>query len=547
MNVVFCVLFSLITCTWCELLTLRSGTINGTVGKSKNGRSFHQFYSIPYAEPPVGELRFKAPIAAKSWSEIRDGSKLPPRCIQPPSFITPRGSGEMKEDCLYLNVFVPSDLFKPSGKAAVMVWIHGGSYQIGVSSDYNPEYFMDKNVIFVTVNYRLGVLGFLGLNDDVISGNFGLKDQALALQWIRENIAVFGGDPDKVTLMGESAGSASVHLHMFSPLSKGLFQKVILQSGSAFSDWAVSDSGFGESLSITFLVVSGCWRNDSVRILKCLQHLPVDDFLTLRSKSVPRYATEYGVLFKPIIESNVKNQSFLPRKIDKSTYQSNVPWITGINSGEGAMALMSLVKKGGLLENVTKVETKSLAPFLGRYLFSLAPENIEYAAQKIINFYFSSQDAETNKALKFVDIFTDYAFFYPFVKAVQSNGEQQYVYYYDHRGSFSWQDYVKLDIDLGVAHADEIPILFRRKNLEEKWTPGDCVVSETLIKFWTEFSRTGDPNGESEEKVWKPTSSEGVIEYLHIKSNSTIMEKNLLKERYDFWESLKAELNERIK
>ncbi|XP_065219709.1 esterase E4-like [Planococcus citri] len=303
MNVGLCVLFStLIAFTSCELLTLKNGVINGTVGKSRNGRPFQQFNSIPYAEPPVRELRFKAPVAINPWPDVKDVSNLPPRCIQPPTFITLGGSDIIQEDCLYLSVFVPNNLFKPSGKTPVIVYIHGGSFQIGSAGGYNPQYFMDKDVILVIINYRLGVLGFFGLNNDVISGNYGLKDQALALQWVKENIAAFGGDPNRVTLMGVSAGAASVHLHMFSPLSKGLFQKAIMLSGSAYSGWAVLDQGFGEAISTAFLVISGCFRNDSIQVLKCLQQLPVDDFLTLGNRLYLRNFTASRMLFKPITE-----------------------------------------------------------------------------------------------------------------------------------------------------------------------------------------------------------------------------------------------------
>ncbi|XP_065216362.1 juvenile hormone esterase-like [Planococcus citri] len=535
MKVFWCVLFltSIISDISCELLKLKNGMINGTIGESKNGRSFHQFYSIPYAEPPIGELRLKAPVAAKSWSGVKDASKLSPRCIQPLA-------SDTQEDCLYLNVFVPTNLFKPSGKAPVMVWIYGGAFQIGSTREYNPEYFMDKDVILVTFNYRLGALGFFGLNNGVISGNFGLKDQALALRWVKENIAAFGGDPDQVTLMGESAGSACVHLHMFSPLSKGLFQKAIMQSGSALADWAVYDAGSGEAVSNSFLIVSGCYRNDSAKVLKCLQKLPANDFLSLSSSRLyTRDFTGVGVIFKPTVESNVKNQPFLPKKPDKSTYQTKVPWITGINSGEGALSLMKLVMKGGLLENVENVSANSLIPFLGGYLYSFNLENVETVAQKIIDFYFSSKDTGSiNKKLKFVDIYTDYAFLHPLIKTIQSTHAQQFVYFYDHRGSSSKQDFAKLDIDLGVSHGDELFLQFRNKDAEAKWTSQDKLVSETLIKFWTEFAITGDPNGKSEEKLWKTAKFKGDLDYLHIKSNGTTMEKNLFKERYEFWESL---------
>ncbi|XP_046562842.1 cholinesterase 2-like [Haliotis rubra] len=208
------------------------------------GKSLDVFYGIPYAKPPVGDLRFKHPQPSESWGpEVRDAQKPTSSCFQPKNA---HGSDESykqmpddySEDCLHLTVWAPSD---NAGNLAVMVWIHGGGFYIGSTRLplYEGKYIAAENgVIVVSMNYRLGPLGFSYLGPDTIPGNMGLVDQRLALQWVKDNIANFGGDPKRVTIFGESAGGASVGLHLASPLSRDLFDRAIMQSGTLISLFA---------------------------------------------------------------------------------------------------------------------------------------------------------------------------------------------------------------------------------------------------------------------------------------------------------------------
>ncbi|XP_065216365.1 juvenile hormone esterase-like [Planococcus citri] len=518
-----------------DLLDLRSGLINGTVGKTKNGRSFQQFYGIPYAEPPVGSLRFKDPVPAKSWSSVKDASKPPPMCIQHKGFFNFSSPIIGQEDCLYLNVFVPNDLFNTSSKTPVIVGIHGGGFIHGEGIDYNPDYFMDHDVVFVTFNYRLGSFGFLGLNNNQISGNFGLKDQTLALQWVKENIAKFGGDPNSVTLLGESAGAMSIHLHMFSPLSKGLFQRAIMQSGCAFSHLTQHEEGYGEAIATTFLLIAGCFRKDSAKVLSCLQRIPAEDIIKMGDSLVPQIKN--SPINTPIIESNVNNRPFLPQKPSKTTYQTLVPWIIGINSCDGCIFAFYSFSKAGPLSEV-KNTRKQLLSSLNERLPQHVLDNVDNATQKVTDFYFNANDTGSDLTLSFVNMVTDYNFLHPLVQSVKSSHDRQYVYLYDFKGSFSWRPPTNLTKNLGSDHAEELPLLFRNEKLEAKWTPEDKKISESLVRFWTNFAIFTNPNGPSGEKIWTPVETED-IEFLRIRSDSFIMEKKTLKERSDFWESLK--------
>ncbi|GAA2710439.1 carboxylesterase/lipase family protein [Actinoplanes palleronii] len=201
------------------------GQIKGTV---KTG--FRTFEAVPYAAPPTGERRWRAPQPVTAWRGVRDATAPHERCAQNPVFGAPTGD----EDCLYLNVTAPTT----PGPHPVLVFLHGGSFQNGSATDYDPARLATHgDLVVITVNYRLGVLGYFGLPGLAGSGTFGLQDQQAALRWVRHNAAAFGGDPRNVTLDGESAGAESVCAQLTSPSARGLFDKAIMQSGSCLDSW----------------------------------------------------------------------------------------------------------------------------------------------------------------------------------------------------------------------------------------------------------------------------------------------------------------------
>lgn len=202
--------FFLTQCSNQPQVTIVQGTLKGLFKKTLNNRWIASFEGIPYAKPPVGENRFKKSIPADPWYGILNATREPPICLQYDFFFEPavlKGS----EDCLFINVYTPK---LPAGEEKtelleVLAFIHGGAFVTGKSGSYKPFVLLDRNILLVTFNYRLGPLGFLSTEDSVVPGNNGLKDQVLALEWIQKNIAAFGGDPEKVTIAGLSAGGAS--------------------------------------------------------------------------------------------------------------------------------------------------------------------------------------------------------------------------------------------------------------------------------------------------------------------------------------------------
>lgn len=245
-----------------EIVQTNYGRVEGTTMTSRLDASFHAFLKIPFAAPPIGELRFEPPRAIEPWNYVLNATEYGPMCVQR----SLRPSFEISEDCLHLNVYTKSltDL-KP-----VIVFIHGGGFTIGTGRDQGgPQNLMDRDVVLVTFNYRLGALGFLATGTVESPGNVGLKDQAMALRWVWDNIESFGGDRTKITISGNSAGSFSAVVHMISPMSTGLFSSVIAMSG-AVSDHISMRSEYLENARIIASALS-CPTDSVALMIACFK------------------------------------------------------------------------------------------------------------------------------------------------------------------------------------------------------------------------------------------------------------------------------------
>jgi para-nitrobenzyl esterase len=292
-------------------------TADGSV-RGKIAGTTAEYLGIPYAAPPVGALRWQPPSPAAPWPGVREATSFAPHCAQP-AF----GAGSTSEDCLYLNVFAPADA--SDRNLPVMVWIHGGSLLTGESNDYNPAALVRNGTIVVTINYRLGALGFLA--DSALastpggpSGDYGLMDQQAALRWVQRNIGGFGGDPRNVTLFGESAGGLSVLAQLASPGARGLFQRAIVESGTY--SLVQQSQASADSSGAAFVSAVGCAGNSAANTAACLRHLPVSTILD----------TEDTGGYYPNIDSAV-----LPRSISTALAAgqfSHVPVIIGTNHDE---------------------------------------------------------------------------------------------------------------------------------------------------------------------------------------------------------------------
>lgn len=328
-----------------------------------------EYRGIPYAEPPVGLLRFAAPKPySRKWSDVREFVKFGPSCAQY-SHYGYRFVGD--EDCLTLNVYVPRTARESSTKAPVIVFIHGGNFMYGGSDVYGPENFMNhQKMILVTMNYRVGVLGFLSTEDNKIPGNFGLKDQVEALKWVQKNIAAFNGDPKQVTLSGFQAGGASVHLHYMSPLSEGLFSGGISHSGNALDPWVMMEMGEQKTfdLALKFLCRG---TSDHENILKCLRTKPAKSLvestiiyhLFLYNPSSP-----FGVVVEP--KSDTAFLTEHPEALMKDGKLSDLPW------------LLSQVKDEGLYHAVEFAHRDAMDHINENWL-TVAPALLDYGSHLV--------------------------------------------------------------------------------------------------------------------------------------------------------------------
>ncbi|XP_063621703.1 esterase FE4-like, partial [Cydia splendana] len=316
------------------IVTVKQGKLQGATDTLYDGTTYYSFKGIPYAQPPVGQLRFRAPLPPQSWKDmLRKATEYGSICMQTGSVF--QGS----ENCLFLNVFTKS----LHCRTPVMVYIHGGSYISGSGNEFGPKFLVKQDVVLVTLNYRLEVLGFLSVGTPKVPGNAGMKDQVAALKWIKENIAKFGGDPDNVTIFGESAGACSVTHHILSPMTRGLFHKVIAQSGTSVHDWAIGEGSKSRAFRVGKYL--GRDTNNTTELLEFLRSLPAANLtnLTIATSTDDEMYRGISARFLPVVEKKFYNVEAFLNEYPLDTLQSKiirkVPLILGYNSAEAILAI----------------------------------------------------------------------------------------------------------------------------------------------------------------------------------------------------------------
>jgi para-nitrobenzyl esterase len=430
------------------------------------------FLGIPYAAPPVGPLRWREPMPAAKWSGIRQATAFGPHCMQAPFFADMifRDPGP-SEDCLTLNIWTPAK--DKAAKLPVMVWIYGGGYQGGSTSEARQDgkVLAENGVIVVTMNYRLGIFGFFtdaaltAESPNKASGNYGLLDHTAALRWVKENISAFGGDPSNVTLFGESAGSFAVSTHMASPIDKGLFQKAIGESGGAFNSAAL---GMKSRIDTELKDAEFAHNVYHVDTLDQLRAIPAQELLDRATK--PAESKEL-IRFGPVVDGYLLPES-VPA-IFAAGKQNDVPMLVGWNHDEA----------GVLSKTTVDSFQKSVNERFG--------EN----ASKVLAAYPASSDAEAIRSASDLaaDSFIAYST-WKWLEAQVATGKQP-VYRY------RFDEVVPADpfhtAGDSAYHSGEIAYVFGSFDLlrDFKWTADDRSTSKQMQEYWTNFAKTGDPNG----------------------------------------------------
>ncbi|EDV37676.1 uncharacterized protein Dana_GF11292 [Drosophila ananassae] len=481
------------------------GCLKGTEMPGFQTGSFESFLGIPFAQPPVGELRFKNPKPATAWNGVRDAGTAMDSCLQRNYFIDGwpiLGS----EDCLYLNVYRPKE--ETSTLLPVMVYVHSGGFFSGSAHPIGsgPEYLMDAGgVIVVTISYRVGPFGFLSTGDEHMPGNFGLKDQRLALQWVQRYIRSFGGDPDMVTLFGHSAGGVSTHLHMLSPGSKGLFHRAMSLTGMWFSPtitilkdplsqtrYLAKLAGIAEAESLSSKDLAQKLSDvDATKLLKSIDSLKVFDTL-------PQLHS------RPVIEPVGCPDAFLvedPLTTHLSGNMHQVPWVISYNSrtGEGTLTLLHAF-----------VDAKRQEEFNENFLEHMAlalslPEGTDpEVVQDIFDAYqFHGKGLNNDTLLDLAEISGDFNFFYPMYQTIVSYAgyadlekNPLSVYIFDYEGSRPATVFVSgndLNYGVGAGHMEDGLHTIRIKGFVEDYPKDslDAKVTQRMSELVTQFGKTG--------------------------------------------------------
>ncbi|XP_030828046.1 cholinesterase 1-like [Strongylocentrotus purpuratus] len=442
------------------------------------------FLGIPFAEPPVGELRFKNPVKMGDL-----GTSYP---ADADKSVCPQAGSGKSEDCLYLSVHTSSE--RPSN-APVMIWIHGGGFTggSGSSSSYDPyPYFgLTADYVVVHINYRLGILGFLTTGDAASPGNYGMYDQVMALEWVQENIAAFGGDPSRITIMGESAGAASVGLHLLSPLSKDLFHQSIMQSGNALCPWAV-DTNIDRQIGFTMEIADrvNCTTTDNQALVECLKNVEINELLAAQAALVGKYL-HVELLFVPVVDG-----AFLPDvplELIKRREFKSVPTLLGTNREEGTLIALRAYPLYIGSRNPPTTTLQEFRDFLPDYLYEYTPLVASAVEQWYIDWKLAD-DPEADQFEAFVNLQTDQVFACSteaMARALEESGAPVFRYEMTHDPSTlivpGW---------LGAGHGEDLQFVFARglSSTGGGQTHQEKYMSVQFVRYWSNFVTSGDPN-----------------------------------------------------
>ncbi|XP_067396187.1 fatty acyl-CoA hydrolase precursor, medium chain-like isoform X2 [Emydura macquarii macquarii] len=500
-------------------------TVKGT------DRLTNVFLGIPFAKPPVGALRFSPPQPAEPWIGMRDATSFPPLCLQDQAtiekfddlFPAKRLHFSISEDCLYLNIYTPAHS-NERAKLPVMVWIHGGALLMGGASMFDGSALSAyENLVVVTIQYRLGITGFFSTGDEHARGNWGFLDQVAALQWIQENIKHFGGDPGSVTIFGESAGGVSVSALVLSPLTKGLFHKAISESGVALLP--AMFSSHPEVIAKIVANISGCDTSSSAAMVRCLMKKPEKEMII--------NFQQQKVAFIPAVTDGVFIQKN-PEELMAGKEFSAVPYIIGVNNHEYGWMLPFSSDIPGLKEGMHKETILSTLQMV-QPLLSVPAEFVSLLTDE----YLGDTDDPVTLRDQFLELMGDAIFLIPAIKTSnyhRDSGSPVYFYEFQHRpssvASFK-PDFVKAD------HGDEVSFVFGGAFLTDETslfaskvaTDEEKHLSRTIMKYWANFARNGNPNGE------------GLVEWPVADVNEQYLELNLQQKtakklkgnRVEFW------------
>ncbi|XP_049775871.1 esterase E4-like [Schistocerca cancellata] len=471
------------------------GRLRGSILQSLDGKSIFSFRGVRYAQPPVGELRFKSPVPVGPWDGVKNATKDGSRC---PST---QNTNDTSEDCLFLNVYttkLPHNTRNP--QRPVVVFLHPSAYYVfsGTSDLYGPQYLMDEDIVLVTINYRLGALGFLSTGDSVLPGNNGLKDQVMALRWVQQNIASFGGNPGSVTIAGDSTGAVSAYLHMLSPMSRGLFHKIIAMSGADLTNGVRNPLQQAREQARLL----NCPDTTSEEIINCLKG---KDALEIAKTGEYFYDLTRNLTssFAFVIEQDSGDgvEKFLPADVAEQFLQGNfahVPVMTGTTKDE-----LAYIPKEFLRSNVSQNLKENFVSIVLNYVLQEinAPGSNEIAAE-LTKFYLNDEPITNASGDALGKFYSDIIINYPVYSTVkimsQLNTAPVYYYHFTYQGRYSWTYIPGTQTPDGVSHTDDLLYLFYTSTIFPEFVEADpeYTTVKRMTKMWANFVKTGNPTSE---------------------------------------------------
>ncbi|XP_078211964.1 acetylcholinesterase isoform X1 [Callithrix jacchus] len=567
------------------LVTVRGGRLRGIRLKAPGG-PVSAFLGIPFAEPPVGPRRFLPPEPKQPWPGVLDATTFQSVCYQYVDTLYPGFEGtemwnpnrELSEDCLYLNVWTPHP--RPTSPAPVLVWIYGGGFYSGASSldVYDGRFLVQaERTVLVSMNYRVGAFGFLALpGSREAPGNVGLLDQRLALQWVQENVAAFGGDPTSVTLFGESAGAASVGMHLLSPPSRGLFHRAVLQSGTPNGPWATVGVGEARRRATLLAHYVGCppggTGGNDTELVACLRARPAQDLVKHEWHVLPQESV-FRFSFVPVVDGDFLSDTpealinvgdfhglqplsihgsrsvtvHLSGSLSVHLFLSTCPStpvppshpplphpqvLVGVVKDEGSYFLV-YGAPGFSKDNESLI---SRAQFLEGVRVGV-PQVSDLAAEAVVLHYTDwlhpEDPARLREALS--DVVGDHNVVCPVAQLagrLATQGAQVYAYVFEHRAStLSWP------LWMGVPHGYEIEFIFGIPlDPSRNYTAEEKIFAKRLMQYWANFARTGDPNEPRDPKApqW-PLYTAGAQQYVSLDLRPLEVRQGLRAQACAFW------------
>jgi len=499
------------------------GPVIGSIRQSNDGLPFASFEGIPFASPPVGDLRFAPPQPVKPWKDpLNLTGTFHGKCIQYGYYSAPEPVISGSEDCLYLNVWAP--VKKTKELKAVMMWIYGGSLTGGSQNffEYGPKKWMDHDVVFVSPLYRLGPFGFTSLGIEEAPGNQGFMDLVKALEWINSNIEAFGGDPNRVTVFGESSGSYALSYLCLTPTANGLFHRAILESGSLFNPywiWQTQNDAIQLSDGLSKAInCSTTVSEDPHAALDCMRKASIkslEDSITWGTK-------ETYYIQKPFRPTGVIDGKFLPDhpvEMMKRGEYNHVDLMVGLNKDEGLLQAYQLELHPELYLGLAYYWNNIFGPYflLGKGANYLTTDEDRAMAKELTHHYLGwLGPVNFNKAhfKQITDMMSDAYIWYGGHKQAEmaaAHGDTVYQYMFSFKGTRGFAEYFGLDNSkYGVCHADEMyyiwqPYWYQNMTFEK---PEEELTSRRMTETWSNFAKYGDPSINREDIIWRTVTED---------------------------------------